>query len=88
MVSLFIWNSGQDGGEADEIALGLPDKAEEGDLARHVEKCALRYRMLMVRQKEIIRGNQRMELVLWVIVAAIVLTSHVPDKLFGLLGVG
>lgn len=51
MASVFIFNGGTSTGE-DEDTLGVPDVSEAHDLERHVERCALRYRLLRREQKQ------------------------------------
>lgn len=49
-MALVIFNGR--GPTEEEIALGTPDLSEAKSLPRHVEKCALRYRIFTRRQAE------------------------------------
>lgn len=85
MGSLFIFNSGGSDPE-EEMRLGTPDAAEAVDLARHVDRCALRYRLFTKRLRT--QGSQisRIELILYG-VAIYVMASGGPvhDFLKGLI---
>lgn len=49
------------------MRLGTPDEAEAKDLARHVDRCALRYRLFTKRLRS--QGSQisRIELILYAV---------------------
>lgn len=76
MGSIFVWNRGEDPEE--EMRLGTPDEAEAKDLARHVDRCALRYRLFTKRLRS--QGTQisRIEWLLYGVAAYILGFSGGP----------
>ena len=44
MTSIFVWNNGGDGMESE--SLEMPDDLEAKDIAHHVKRCAMRYKLL------------------------------------------
>ena len=85
MGNLFVWGSGET--SASEIALEVPDDAEEVDLKRHATRCALRYRSL----KDGLRGQsdrlKRIEVIILIVGVWTIATSpEFRDILKSLLG--
>jgi hypothetical protein len=87
MVGIWAFNRGAGGerGDDEEIALGAPDTAEREDLARHVDRCAMRYRLISLRQRTMNNGLRRVELLVWGIGIIIFLTSGPGSKAVSLL---
>lgn len=83
--SIFIFNRGEDPEE--EMRLGTPDEAEAKDLTRHVDRCAMRYRLFTKRLRS--QGTQisRIEWLLYGVAAYILGFSGGPvhDFLKGML---
>lgn len=84
-MQLFVFNDGA--GDSDEdIALGTPDTSEEKDLAHHVERCALRYRMFRGAQKRQTIAINRVQLMLWIVLAVLAVSNPVAQWVFQRLG--
>ncbi len=50
-MGLFIWN-GRGGMSDDEVALSMPDLSEAKSLPRHIERCGMRYKLMVNRQAQ------------------------------------
>jgi len=72
-MALFIFNGR--GPTEEEIALGTPDLSEAKSLPRHVEKCALRYRIFTRRQAEQGQDIAQIKYMVVALILAIFLTS-------------
>lgn len=84
IMNLFIWG-GEDSDT--EIALEVPDDAEETDLKRHATRCALRYRSLKGAIGSLGRAQRRIEIIILVVGVWIIATSpEFRDILKSLLG--
>lgn len=83
MVSVFAFNEGEGGDE--DMELGEPDESEVKDHARHVARCALRFRLLRRTQRRQGRSISRMEIAIYILIAVSVLSSPAAAKLFGIL---
>lgn len=72
-MSLFVINGR--GLTEEELALAQPDHSEAKNLARHVEKCQLRYRVFVRRQAD--QGNDIIQIKYMMIglIGAVALTS-------------
>jgi hypothetical protein len=85
MTQLFVFNDGA--GDSDEdITLGTPDASEEKDLTRHVERCALRYRMFRGAQRRQAVAIGRVQIMLYVVLVLLVLSNPLVDKVFASAG--
>lgn len=64
MANLFVFNGATDDSEA-EVQLGTPDDSEAQNLGRHVDRCAMRYRLFTKRLR--LQGSQisRIEFILY-----------------------
>ncbi len=72
-MSIFVLNAR--GLTEEEMALAQPDHSEAKNLARHVEKCQLRYRVFVRRQAD--QGNDLVQIKYMMIclIGAVLLTS-------------
>lgn len=74
MASLFPFNRSPD--EEDEILLGTPDMSEAQSLERHVDRCAMRYRMFTKRLRNQSGSIKRIEIAAYGVLIWIVATSE------------
>lgn len=74
MASIFVFNSSKEA-ESDEILLGTPDISEAQSLERHVDRCAMRYRMFSRRLIQQGRSLSRVEIILYALIGWTLLTS-------------
>lgn len=72
-MGILIWNGA--GPTEEEITLGTPDESEARDLTRHVEKCALRYRIFTRRQAAQGQDISQIKYMILALIAVIVITS-------------
>lgn len=83
--SLFVTNGRSNGDDDQETALGVPDQAEATDLNRHVERCAMRYRLFTGRLALQSRDIAQVKIILYGLALFIVATSHPAQQLFSFL---
>jgi len=89
MAIAFNWGKDDDSSrvEDSEILLGEPDKAESESLPLHTDKCARRYRVTILRLNRLDKSMGRNNILLWIVLGAVVLTSDKAGpyllKLFG-----
>jgi hypothetical protein len=81
MASLFIFNRSTS--DDDEIRLGVPDLSEAQSLERHVDRCAMRYRMFTKRMIDQGNAIKRIELLAYGIILYFVLTSPIAKDVLG-----
>jgi len=87
MVSVSIFNLGRsNGNDEQEMDLGTPDQAEAQDLNRHVERCAMRYRMFTGKLGRQSKDIAQVKILLYLLGAFILATSHPAQELFQFLG--
>jgi hypothetical protein len=86
MVSLSILNRRSDKDDDEEAALGTPDQSEADNLNRHVERCALRYRMFTGRLARQGKDISQVKVLMYLLAAFILATSHPAQQLFSFLG--
>lgn len=73
--------------EDDDLMLGTPDAAEAASLDRHVERCAMRYRLFTRRLKSHGDAVKRIEYILYGVAVWLGATSPIAqDMLKRLLG--
>ncbi len=74
--------------EDEEIALGMPDSSEAQSLERHVDRCAMRYRLFTSRLKSQGKDVTHIKLILYGIAVWLLATSpFAQDMLKRLMGV-
>lgn len=64
------------------MALGTPDLSEAQSLERHVDRCAMRYRMFSKRLISQGKAVRRVELIVYVLLAWTLLTSEPARNVF------
>lgn len=80
-MSFFIFNGGRVTDE--EVALATPDLSEAKSLSRHVERCALRYKLFTKRQAA--QGDElgQIKLILLLVGSYLVLVSEPARNTLG-----
>lgn len=85
MANIFVRNGNHH--DDDDIALGIPDESEATDLNRHVDRCAMRYRMFTSKLKMHGDSVKRIEYILYGVAIWLLATSpFAQDMLRRLLG--
>ena len=72
--------------EDEGVDLGVPDEAEATDLNRHVERCAMRYRLFTGKLSRQGKDISQVKMLLYILGAFILATSHPAQELFQFLG--
>lgn len=80
MASFLIFN--RSSMEEDEIRLGTPDLSEAQSLERHVDRCAMRYRMFTKRLQDQSGAIKRIELVAYGLAIYALATSGLARDAF------
>lgn len=75
MASLFIFN--RSSLEEEEMSLGTPDLSEAQSLERHVDRCAMRYRLFTKRISSLSGSVKRLEIIGYGILVFLFVTSPV-----------
>jgi hypothetical protein len=84
-MQLSIWNGRSDDRDDGEVELGVPDQAEAKDLNRHVDRCAMRYRIFTSRLLRQGRAIGRVEFLVYLLIAFTLATSNPAHQLWNFL---
>ena len=81
MASIFVFNR-SNRSDDDEILLGTPDMAEAQSLERHVERCAMRYRLFSRRLIEQGKSVTQIKVLVYILLAVVLLSSKPAMEVF------